>query len=581
MNRINILDASLADKIAAGEVVERPASVVKELVENSIDAHATKIEIFIEEGGRTLIEIRDNGCGMSKEDAILSIKRHATSKIKTDYDLFSIHTMGFRGEALSAISSVSKFTLMTCEKESNSIGTKLVCINSEVVQIEPCALVAGTIIKVEELFYNTPARLKYLKSDSTEFAIITDIVNKLALANPNVRFSLSHNKKVIFQTPGNGNMVEIISAIYGLNVAKNMIYFENKTNDFMIKGYTSNISISKSNRYSIFSYVNQRFIKNKTISDSVIAGYHELLFENRYPITILYIETDPTILDVNIHPTKQDIRISKEMDLKRLIQESIHHAITKNNQISEMKIKESHPQTYVEKPTQTFLDFSASELQETTETNTFIEEFSNDSISINENIISQKVSKDYQPIGQIHGTYIIAQSQEGFIVIDQHAAAERIRYERYQKLFLENHHSIDLLIPLVIELSNKEYQDLLPHLEMLKEVKIEAEPFGNNAIKITHIPYYLDKIDLKLYVETLIQQIIQNKKIDLHALKDYAIATLACKASLKANSHLSMMDMEKIIEDLFLCDNPYTCPHGRPTILKYSLAELKKAFKRT
>lgn len=570
MAKISILDPSLADKIAAGEVVERPANVVKELVENSIDAQATKVEIFIADGGRTLIEIRDNGSGMSKEDAMLSIKRHATSKIKNDYDLFSIKTMGFRGEALSAISSVSKFTLMTCEKDS--IGTQLVCLNSEVVEIKPCALPQGTTIKVEELFYNTPARLKYLKSDSTEFSVIADMVNKLALANPNVRFTLTHNNKVVFKTSGNGDCLEIIAEIFGMNVAKNMVYFENKNNDFAIKGYTSNISISKANRYSIFSFVNNRFVRNKILADSVINGYNELLFDNRYPFTVLYIETDPTILDVNIHPTKQDIRISKELELKKMIQDTINNAITKSNQISEIKIKQA--ETRIEnKPTQTFFDFSVAEKEEiynANEQQTII-------LETKENIVQQK---EYYPIGQIHGTYIVAQSVDGFILIDQHAAAERIRYEKYQTLFLENHHSIDLLIPLVIELSNSDYQQLVEHLDLLKEVKIEAEPFGNNTIKITHIPYYLDKIDLKLYVDTLIQQIIENKKINLNELKDYAIATLACKASLKANSHLSFMDMEKIIADLFKCNNPYTCPHGRPTILKYSLTELQKAFKR-
>ncbi len=570
MAKISILDPSLADKIAAGEVVERPANVVKELVENSIDAQATKVEIFIADGGRTLIEIRDNGSGMSKEDAMLSIKRHATSKIKNDYDLFSIKTMGFRGEALSAISSVSKFTLMTCEKDS--IGTQLVCLNSDVVEIKPCALPQGTTIKVEELFYNTPARLKYLKSDSTEFSVIADMVNKLALANPNVRFALTHNNKVVFKTSGNGDCLEIIAEIFGMNVAKNMVYFENKNNDFAIKGYTSNISISKANRYSIFSFVNNRFVRNKILADSVINGYNELLFDNRYPFTVLYIETDPTILDVNIHPTKQDIRISKDLELKKMIQDTINNAITKSNQIGEIKIKQA--ETRIEnKPTQTFFDFSVAEKEEiynANEQQTII-------LETKENIVQQK---EYYPIGQIHGTYIVAQSADGFILIDQHAAAERIRYEKYQTLFLENHHSIDLLIPLVIELSNSDYQQLVEHLDLLKEVKIEAEPFGNNTIKITHIPYYLDKIDLKLYVDTLIQQIIENKKINLNELKDYAIATLACKASLKANSHLSFMDMEKIIADLFKCNNPYTCPHGRPTILKYSLTELQKAFKR-
>ncbi len=566
MNKISILSPSLADKIAAGEVVERPLNVVKELVENSIDAKASKIEVIIKDAGRTLIEIRDNGCGMSKEDAILSIKRHATSKIKTDYDLFSIQTMGFRGEALSAISAVSKFTLMTCEQ--GNVGTKLVCINSEVESIEPCAMPQGTIIKVEELFYNTPARLKYLKNDFSEFAAITDIVNKLALANPSVWIRLTHNDKVIFQSNGTNNILDIIASIYSVSIAKSMIYFENKTNDFVIKGYTSDINISKANRYSIFCFVNNRFVRNKSLSDAIIKAYHELLFENRYPYTVLYIETDPTILDVNIHPTKQDIRIAKEQELTSMIETTIHESITKNKPVNDIKIKQKDINS------QGFMNFDIKE----DETNYQVS--NDDSLILFDKKEYQKTTSEYYPIGQIHGTYIIAQCEDGFILIDQHAAAERIRYERYQKLFLETHHSIDLLVPLIVDLSIKDYQEVISHLDLLKEVKIEAEPFGDHSIKITHIPYYLDKIDLNLYVDLVLQQIINNKKIDLHELKDYAIATLACKASLKANSYLTTSDMEKIIHDLFLCNNPYTCPHGRPTLLKYSLSELQKAFKR-
>ncbi len=506
MNRISILDPALADKIAAGEVVERPASVVKELVENSIDAQASEIQIRIIDGGRTLIEVKDNGIGMSKEDAILSIRRHATSKIKTDYDLFSIQTMGFRGEALSAISSVSKFTLMTCEQ--NQIGTKLVCINSDIVSIEPCAYAKGTIIQVEELFYNTPARLKYLKADSTEFSTILDITNKLALAHPEIRFSLYSNEKLIFQTSGKNDTIEILAKVFGLQVAKNMHAFEAQTNDFKIYGWTSAITFSKSNRYSIFTYVNGRYIKNKGLSDSIIDGYHELLFENRYPFTVLYIETDPTILDVNIHPTKQDIRISIDLDLRRLVKETIHQTLTKTTKINDIRISSTKQEPL---PVQSFFDFSLQEKQEEYHSVSTLqmENAKESDLSVPNEVLKQDFY--YVPIGQIHGTYIVAQSQDGFILIDQHAAAERIRYERYQNLFLENHHSIDLLFPLVIELSNSDYQELLSHLDLLKEVKIDAEPFGNNAIKVTHVPYYLDKIDLKTYVETLIEQIIQNK----------------------------------------------------------------------
>ena len=572
MNKINILDAALADKIAAGEVVERPSSVVKELVENSIDAKASKIDIFVIDGGRTLIEVKDNGVGMSKEDAVISIKRHATSKIRFDQDLFAIKTMGFRGEALSAISSVSKFTLST-NNDSLSSGTKLYCLNSEVISIENCALPQGTDIKVEELFYNTPARLKYLKSDTSELSYVTDIVYKLALANPHISFSLTSNNKTIFKTSGKNDVIEIIAAIYGINVAKNMLKFEAKTNDFHIYGYTSNISISKSNRYGIQSYTNNRFVRNKILSDCIIDGYHEFLFENRYPYTVLYIQTDATLLDVNVHPTKQEIRISKENELKQLIKETIATTLKSNNQIINQTIKKVVNE---DKPVQTFFDYAdvLKEDEESYSNETHIQQ----ALKLEE---KETINKDYEVIGQIHGTYIIAQSKDGFILIDQHAAQERVRYEKYQKLFSKPSSIIDLLIPLVIELPMNEFQVVCDNLDLLNKLHINAEPFGNNTIKITQIPYYFERVDLKVYVDDVINQIVTNKKIDEKLLTDYAVATAACKASLKANTYLTTSDMQQIIFDLFNCEDPYTCPHGRPTMVKYSKYELERFFKRS
>lgn len=573
MDRINILDAALADKIAAGEVVERPSSVVKELVENSIDAKASKIEVFVIDGGRTLIEVKDNGVGMSRNDAKLSIKRHATSKIKFDQDLFAIKTMGFRGEALSAISSVSKFTLIT-KQEQDEVGTKLFCINSEIISIDNYAAITGTDIKVEELFYNTPARLKYLKSDTTELSYVTDIIYKLALANPSVAFTLVSNNKVIFKTSGKNDIVEIVSAIYGINVGKNMIPFETSNNDFKIHGYTSNISISRANKYAISAFTNKRYVRNKVLSDCVIEGYHEFLFENRYPYTILYIETDSTLLDVNVHPTKQEIRISKEADLRKLIKEAISSALRSNNLIINQTITTKKVEEV--KPVQTFFDYSTliKDKEEQLLTN---EEVIQETLKLD---VKETIKKDYEVIGQIHGTYIIAQSKDGFILIDQHAAQERVRYEKYQKLFKEPASIVDLLIPLVIELPLNEFQTVLANFDLLEKLHIKAEVFGSNTIKITQIPYYFKRIDLKVYVDDVINQIVTNKKIDENMLVDYAVATAACKASLKANTYLTTLDMEVIISDLFKCADPYTCPHGRPTMIKYSKYELEKFFKR-
>ena len=574
MNKINILDAALADKIAAGEVVERPSSVVKELVENSIDAKASKIDVFVVDGGRTLIEVKDNGVGMSKEDAMLSIKRHATSKIRFDQDLFAIKTMGFRGEALSAISSVSKFTLLTKQKDDDA-GTKLFCLNSEVISVENCALPVGTDIKVEELFYNTPARLKYLKSDTSELSYVSDIIYKLALAHPNIAFTLVSNNKVIFKTSGKNDIVEIISAIYGINVGKNMIPFEASNNDFKVYGVTSNISISRANRYAISTFTNTRYVRNKILSDCVIEGYREFLFENRYPYTVLYIQTDATLLDVNVHPTKQEIRISKENELRNLIKNTIASALKSHNQIIDQVVKPT--KVVEEKSVQAFFDYSNIVKEEESSFESNNEENIQETIRFEE---KKTIKKDYEIIGQIHGTYIIAQEKDGFILVDQHAAQERVRYEKYKKLFKEPASIVDLLIPLVIELPLNEYQTVVDNLDVLEKMHINAEPFGTNTIKITQIPYYFNRIDLKVYVDDVINQLVSNKRIDEDLLYNYAIATAACKASLKANTYLTIQDMEVIISDLFKCDDPYTCPHGRPTMVKYSKYELEKFFKR-
>ena len=574
MNKINILDAALADKIAAGEVVERPSSVVKELVENSIDAKASKIDVFVVDGGRTLIEVKDNGVGMSKEDAMLSIKRHATSKIRFDQDLFAIKTMGFRGEALSAISSVSKFTLLTKQKDDDA-GTKLFCLNSEVISVENCALPVGTDIKVEELFYNTPARLKYLKSDTSELSYVSDIIYKLALAHPNIAFTLVSNNKVIFKTSGKNDIVEIVSAIYGINVGKNMIPFEASNNDFKVYGVTSNISISRANRYAISTFTNTRYVRNKILSDCVIEGYREFLFENRYPYTVLYIQTDATLLDVNVHPTKQEIRISKENDLRTLIKNTIASALKSHNQIIDQVVKPT--KVVEEKSVQAFFDYSNIVKEEESSFGNNNEENIQETIRFEE---KETIKKDYEIIGQIHGTYIIAQEKDGFILVDQHAAQERVRYEKYKKLFKEPASIVDLLIPLVIELPLNEYQTVVDNLDVLEKMHINAEPFGTNTIKITQIPYYFNRIDLKVYVDDVINQLVSNKRIDEDLLFNYAIATAACKASLKANTYLTIQDMEVIISDLFKCDDPYTCPHGRPTMVKYSKYELEKFFKR-
>jgi len=585
MSIINILDPALANKIAAGEVIERPASVVKELVENSIDAGATVIEIKIKDAGKKLISVSDNGKGMDKEDAHLAFKRHATSKIIKERDLFSIHTLGFRGEALPSISSVAEVTIETSTGEA---GTRLKLINSKVVEEETSPSRKGTTIKVENLFYNTPARLKYLKSDNVEIAHISETVSKLALSHPNVGLTLYVDDKVNFYSTGRGDVLEVISSLYGINVAREMKKFSNETDDFVINGYTSSLGVSKANRNFIITILNGRCVKMIGVQSAVVDAYKTYLSDDRFPITVINIEVDPTLVDVNVHPSKHEVRLSKERELKELVESTIRELF---------KVTNIAPKIYSEPPKK--------EEQIKLDVDAFYNAKSNftydQELQVREDLIEEEIEelkevvdfsskenndKKYvrlHPLAQYHAKYILAYDEGALYIVDQHAAAERINYEKFQRKLNDqsNWAFTELLVPVVINTSNSQATKLLDYLDNFKNIGIEMAPFGINAFRVTSIPVWMKESNVNEYIEEIVEQVLStNGKIKLGDLRLKAISTLACKASLKANKVLSIEEMQVLLDNLFTCNNPFTCPHGRPVLIVYNDYELDKMFRR-
>ena len=588
MNKVHLLSQNISNMIAAGEVVERPSSVVKELVENAIDAKATHIDIVIKDAGRTLIKVIDDGIGMDKEDALLALKRHATSKIYDEKDLFKISTLGFRGEALPSIAAVSHLVLTTSNGEK--VGTKVEVSGSEVVSIENAPLRKGTEIEVNELFYNTPARLKYLKSDNTEFAQIHDVVVHIALGYPNIIFTLMHNDKVVFKTNGNGNVLEIIAEIYGKETARNMKKISMSNYDFTVSGYVSKIQINRANRYSMITLLNGRYVRMLQVNNAIIEAYRTYLPDDRYPITVLNIEVDPSLVDINVHPSKHEVRLYKERELVNLIKEATSLSLKEELQTPSF----SKPQIQKEEvliPTLN-LDsenfFTKEEVKETyieplvlneapLETTKEVEIKEEIKITLKEEV---KESIYFRVIGQYHGTYILCEFDDGLYIVDQHAAAERINFEKYSRLLGTTTSSIPLLVPLLLEYTYNEIKQIEENKNILETLGIYFESFSNTSIRISEVPSYFVDINMEIYIRDVIEMLLNKVKVSSLDIRLNAIATIACKASIKANHALNETDMMNLIKNLLKCENPNTCPHGRPTMLKYSNYELEKFFKR-
>lgn len=603
MQKIKQLDDILANKIAAGEVIERPANVVKELVENSIDANSNKIDVIIEEGGLNLIQVIDNGEGMVKEDALLCFSRHATSKIKDDQDLFCIQTLGFRGEAIPSIASISNFELKTSTGEK---GTTVIYQYGKFISCDESDSKKGTDIKVKKLFQNVPARLKYIRSINAEFANIQTYLERLSLSHPDISFTLINNGKIVYKTNGNGNLLEVISNIYGLNVAKNMIPVNFEDDEFIISGFISKIDINRASKNHIVTMVNSRVVKNKITTDSINNAYRRYLIDKRFPIAIVNIEIDPFLVDVNVHPSKLEVRFSKEYKLKDLVYQGISDALSKVNLTYSPPVTNSRPK-FVPDLQQMDFEFKYDEqsnnekienenildkrvYQETILENKIdtINESKKEYIVPDKQIVESKIEpkpkimkKKLLVKGQIHGSYIICEDDTGMYIVDQHAGQERINYEYYLEKYANLDLSMrDLLVPITLEYPMSEFLIIEERKQMLAKLGINLEIFGDNGYVIKQLPMWMQNIDEHVFIEDMVTQLLHDNKVDVIKLQEHAIATLSCKASLKANTHLSQEGMQNLIDNLMCCDNPYVCPHGRPTIIYYSTYEIEKLFKR-
>ena len=497
MSKIKVMDEILANKIAAGEVVEKTMNVVKELVENSIDAQSDEIKIELIDSGVKEIKVTDNGIGMDREDARLAFSRHATSKLKNLDDLFNIESLGFRGEALPSIASVSNIELKTSNGE---IGTYLTLSGGKDMHVEDSDLQPGTTITVKDLFYNTPVRLKYLKNLYTELANITEYVNKMALSYPNIKFTLINNDKVLLATDGNGDLKKVIYQIYGADITKKMIEISGENDDYYIHGYISYPEMTKSNRNAITTLVNGRVIKNNELNKIITDSYHTYIPKDKFPIIVLNIDVDPILIDINIHPTKMDIKFSKMDTLKELVSEEITKKLKELTLIptistrSEEALRETTIPLYrafkkeeIQEPKyeETVLDFSVEEPSFKEE-----QEESIDETSKQEEISTPRIKKMI-PRGIVYSTYIIAENEDGMYIIDQHAAAERINYEKVLKSIKEKVIPIDLLIPIKIELTTNEFLIIRNHLDILKEYGFYVEEFGMNTIIIRSHPNWI------------------------------------------------------------------------------------------
>ena len=568
--KIKVMSENLANKIAAGEVVEKCASVVKELVENSIDAGATHIKINLEAGGLKKIEVIDDGIGMDKEDAQLAFARHATSKIYKDDDLYFIETLGFRGEALASIASVAEVNLITC---NNDIGTHVHIKGGNIDLVEAYGASIGTTITITNLFYNTPARLKYLKSEITEANNCIRYIEKLALSKENIAFTLTNNDRTIVKTSGSGNLLKCIHEIYGLSVSSNMLEIKANTDDFEISGYISKPSVLKKNRNHLNTIVNGRVIRNSDINRAINDAYNTYKHEGFYPIVVINIVTDPTLVDVNIHPTKQDIKISMIENLEKLLYNTIKKVLYTNILVPNALIEDTFSNSTPN------LENTEEEFQTIIQTKF---DFTNNA---DNNVISKNVELkklDLYPIGQIHGTYIIAEDEESMYIIDQHAAHERINYEMITKKYRESKVDItNLLIPLSIELSTSEYNTFLENKEVLTDLGFVIEEFGINTIIIKAHPTWINKGFKNDDLKSIIDLVIENgKKFNKERFLDSLAKMVSCKMSIKANEKLSFEEMDALLKDLVKCDNPYNCCHGRPSIIKFTSYELEKMFKR-
>ncbi|KAF1300916.1 DNA mismatch repair endonuclease MutL [Enterococcus sp. JM9B] len=659
MGKIQELSERLANQIAAGEVVERPASVVKELVENALDAGSTQIDILIEEAGLRKIQVTDNGEGIADDDVVNAFKRHATSKIHNRDDLFRIRTLGFRGEALPSIASVSEVTVETAVQGTEQ-GTLLKLKGGAVESHTPSALRQGTKITVENLFFNTPARLKYVKTVQTELANIGDIVNRLALSHPSVAFRLVHDGNKMLATAGNGDLKQTLAGIYGITTAKKMLKIQAEDLDFKIEGYVSLPEVTRSSRNYLSTIINGRYIKNFALNKAIVTGYGSKLMIGRFPLAVIEITMDPLLVDVNVHPTKQEVRLSKEKELTELLSKAINNALREENLIpnaadnlsfkkkqtpqekteqlamdfaeprntkglsydaasGKFFVEESYQQT-VENPVDNLVDIGgkpapvfsqeskkdefvpleSDEVTEKPNAANVVSDFSEEEIRLHpefdlankecETLLDKVLASDDRPterfpqldyFGQMHGTYLFAQSEQGLYIIDQHAAQERIKYEYYREKIGDVTNDLqELLVPFVLDYPNSDALKLKEKAELLENVGIYLEEFGANSFIVRAHPVWYPKGQEEAIIREMIDMLLVTGSVSVKKFREATAIMMSCKRSIKANHHLNEAQARVLLQDLATCENPFNCPHGRPVLIHFTNSDMEKMFKR-
>jgi DNA mismatch repair protein MutL len=625
--KIIVLPDDVANHIAAGEVIERPASVVKELVENSLDADATHIDIEIGIGGKSYIRVNDNGHGMSREDACLAFERHATSKIVSTADLVSISTLGFRGEALPSIASVSKLKLLTRPSDS-LVGTRIDIHGGEVLNVNDSGSVPGTFIEVNELFYKTPARLKFLKSPATELSYINNVIIEEALANPHVGFTMKNNAREQLNLPGKSDLLQRIAGLFGRELTRELIEVHESAGSLELRGFIGVPSCHRANRNHQKVFVNKRPVKDKVISHAIQQAYDTLIPKRRYPVTLLFLSLPPQLVDVNVHPTKMEIRFVNSQTIHHFVSNALRKTLSsslnrytvssfappdteqtvKTSEVSRgrnAKIPQDVPQTsrlqqqehslpvQTELPSFSAPDGEISHLSSEISAGIIpsklsrkaipdIPSFSSQHLTSHPNLPRSGGFAGMRPIGQFRETYLLLQSGEDLFVIDQHAAHERIFYEKLKKQFQNAHSEIQpLLFPVSIELSHREQAVLEEHLSMLKQYGLELEHFGGTTYLLKAVPSILSKADHKKLIYDIVDQLAElGKTAPIEEKFDEVLILMACHASIRAHQSLQHAQIIALLQQMDAIDQPYTCPHGRPTIIKINVRDLEKKFGR-
>lgn len=587
-DRIQKLDHATASKIAAGEVIEKPAMVVKELVENAIDAKATEIIIDVKKGGKARIRVTDNGVGINYDDVHLVFERHATSKIKSIEDLYRTRTLGFRGEALASVCAVSHIELITM-RASDAYGLKIDAAGGKILKKSEVGAVVGTSITVKDLFFNTPARLKFLKSDVAEGRYITELMNHLALSHPEIAFKYSLEGKMIFHTPGKGDVKDAIFSIYEKDILKHLFKIEEALGEIKLKGYVSKFDYTKGTKSHQIIFVNGRYVKSEWIKDVIQMAYKPHLMQNRYPVCFLFFTMPPEVLDVNIHPAKTEVKFHDEGQVKQVLYTALKKSFNLYDHTPKVTFTEkevfvqkkepiiSQPYTAPIKP-DTKPDLKRYEPQQVDfdairELNTFAETFKDEP----EILDATSVYDALNYIGVFEKTYLIFEKNSELILIDQHAAHEKVLYERFMSAY-KNHDILSqhLLIPETISLSRSMCDTLSYRHDFLKKLGFEYDAFGEQTVVIRAIPSLFNLTSAK----EMFLEVLEGQEQPHAAHLEERLASKACKAAVKANDQLETIEVTQLIEDLKALDSPYTCPHGRPIVISFSKAEVERKFKR-